>query len=94
MKKFLTAAFVLLAMISCTKEDRNNTIVNQEERIDKYISSLKDVRIARNGGSNRIVYTEGTGNEVLSLGDSVKFTMPDTLSPPARGRCLQQMFLT
>ena len=73
MKKFLTAAFVLLAMISCTKEDRNNTIVNQEERIDKYISSLKDVRIARNGGSNRIVYTEGTGNEVLSLGDSVKF---------------------
>ena len=73
MKKFLIAIFALLAMASCTKEERNNTIINQEESIDRYISSLKDVRIARNGGSNRIVYTEGTGTQILEPGDSVKF---------------------
>lgn len=64
----------MLAMLfSCTKEDRNNQLVTQEAAIDKYISSLKNVRIARNSGSNRIVFTEGKGLDSLALGDSVKF---------------------
>ncbi len=73
MRNFLIAIFALIAITSCTKEDRKNTLVSQEESIDRYISSLKDVRVARNGGSNRIVYTEGTGTEVLAKGDSIKF---------------------
>ena len=48
-------------------------LVTQEENIDKYISSLRGVRITRNGGSNRLVYTEGKGRDSLALGDSVRF---------------------
>ena len=73
MRKIILGILAALAVLSCTKEDRENTIVSQEESIDKYISSLTDVRIARNGGSNRIVYTEGTSEETLAIGDSIKF---------------------
>jgi FKBP-type peptidyl-prolyl cis-trans isomerase len=60
-------------MLSCTKEDRKLALVTQEENIDKYINNLRGVRIARNGGSNRLVFTEGRGTDSLALGDSVKF---------------------
>ncbi len=60
-------------LFSCTKEDRELLLVSQEDSIDKYINSLRGVRIARNGGSNRLVYTEGQGRDSLALGDSVKF---------------------
>ena len=73
MKRILLGIFAALALLSCTKEDRESTIINQEESIDKYISSLQDVRVERNGGSNRIVYTEGTSEEILTIGDSIKF---------------------
>ena len=53
MRKFITALFALIIMVACTKEDRNNLIVNQEESIDRYITPLSNVRVARNGGSNR-----------------------------------------
>ena len=64
---------ILFFLSACTKEDRNNTIVNQEERIDRYITSLGDIKVVRNGGSNRIVYTEGHGADSLAIGDSVSF---------------------
>ena len=73
MRRIILGIFAALALLSCTKEDRENTIVNQEESIDRYISSLVGVRIARNGGSNRIVYTEGNSEEALAIGDSIKF---------------------
>lgn len=73
MKKTIFVLLSVILLAACTKEDRENTIVNQEESIDRYISSLEGVRIARNGGSNRIVYTEGTGADSLAVGDSVKF---------------------
>ena len=72
MKRVFTILAIMFLALSCTKEDRNNTIVNQEESIDRYITSLSDVRVARNGGSNRIVYTEGQGDEAAA-GDSIKF---------------------
>lgn len=72
-KRIFAVLAVMAIAFSCTKEDRNNTIVNQEESIDRYISSLDGVRIVRNGGSNRIVHTEGTGIDSLAVGDSVKF---------------------
>lgn len=72
-KRVFAVLAIMFFALSCTKEDRNNTIVNQEESIDRYISSLDDVRVVRNGGSNRIVYTEGMGTDSLAIGDSVKF---------------------
>lgn len=73
MKKILYIICTVLIAVSCTKEDRKNQLVTQEEAIDRYISSLKDVRIARNGGSNRIVLLEGNSADSLALGDSLKF---------------------
>lgn len=73
MKRILYILCLCLALFSCTKEDRKLLLVSQEESIDKYINSLRGVRIARNGGSNRLVYTEGKGRDSLALGDSVKF---------------------
>lgn len=73
MKRILYIMCLCVVLFSCTKEDRNLKLVTQEENIDKYITSLRGVRIARNGGSNRLVYTEGKGRDSLALGDSVKF---------------------
>ena len=73
MRKTLFVIYLMLALFSCTKEDREILLVNQEESIDRYISSLKDVRVARNGGSNRLVYMEGKGVDSLAMGDSVRF---------------------
>ena len=73
MKRILYILCLCVALVSCTKEDRKLQLVSQEESIDKYITSLRGVRIARNGGSNRLVYAEGKGRDSLALGDSVKF---------------------
>lgn len=73
MKKVLYILCAVLLFASCAKEDRNNTIVNQEESIDRYISQQKDVRVVRNGGSNRLVYIEGQGRDSLAVGDTLKF---------------------
>ncbi len=73
MKKTLYIICALMLLFSCAKEDRKLQLVNQEAAIDKYISSLEDVRVARNGGSNRVVFKEGRGADSLALGDSVRF---------------------
>lgn len=73
MKRTIIAILSVILAVSCTKEDRNNTIVNQEESIDKYINSLQGIRVSRNGGANRLVYTEGFGTDSLAVGDSIKF---------------------
>ena len=73
MKRILYIICSVLLLASCTKEDRNLMLVNQEEAIDKYISSQKNVRVARNGGSNRLVVTEGKGEDSLEVGNTVNF---------------------
>lgn len=73
MKRILYIICSVLLLASCTKEDRNLMLVNQEEAIDRYISAQKNVRIARNGGSNRLVATEGRGADSLEVGDAVNF---------------------
>lgn len=73
MKRIIYIMCLLAVLAACTKEDRKNQLVTQEEAIDRYISSLRKVRIARNGGSNRLVYIEGKGADSLAAGDSVKF---------------------
>lgn len=77
---------MLAVLFSCTKEDRKNQLVQQEEAIDRYISSLKNVRIARNGGSNRVVFTEGYGADSLALGDSVKFYYAGYIFSSGKGK--------
>lgn len=65
---FLTAAAVIIS--SCTREDKENTIADQEAAIDSYISqNFPDNRIFRRNGSNRIVID----STVLALPDSLEY---------------------
>lgn len=60
------------AGMSCTKSKLEVTYNNQENQIDKYLSSKADMRIERNGGANRLVTKEGEG-EMLSENGFVSF---------------------
>lgn len=64
---------ILFISVSCAKEDRNNTIIDQEKSIDTYISGLSDVTVIRKGGSNRLIVLAGAGDDSLAFGDSVYF---------------------
>ena len=66
----LLAAAMLNMAAGCTKQDRENTIISQEERIDDYISSLADVEVVHNNGSNRVVVSPGSST-VAETGDSI-----------------------
>lgn len=66
----LLAASILNMAAGCTKQDRENTIISQEERIDDYISSLADVEVVHNNGSNRVVVSPGSST-VAETGDSI-----------------------
>lgn len=67
--------------VSCVKEKREATYNSQEDKIDKYItanmynkytedgeSKTDTLRVVYNGGSNRLVTKEGTGEELKSGG--------------------------
>ncbi|MEF9931351.1 MAG: FKBP-type peptidyl-prolyl cis-trans isomerase [Bacteroidales bacterium] len=74
MKKYI---FLILLfgcyLSSCTKQDRDNTIIDQEESIDNYISSLgANAKVIRNGNVSRVIVKEGSGEEIVA-GDSVIF---------------------
>lgn len=74
----LAAALFCLAMASCVKEQLEVTYNKQETQIDSYISKNTTVkneeggtdtlRVVRNGGSNRLVTVEGTGEELRADG--------------------------
>lgn len=71
---YISSFLIGIFLFSCTKQDRENTVIDQEKRIDTYISSLTDVRVVRRDGSNRIVVKEGpSGADTLAAGDSVRF---------------------
>lgn len=73
-KIILTLLVIALAVSSCDKQDRENTYISQEERIDSYINSLDDsYRVMRQNGANRVVVTEGNSPDSLCVGDSVYF---------------------
>lgn len=69
-------ASVLLAsaalLVSCTKESRELMYANQEERIGKFVENQQrsnpDVRVVHNGGSTRVVISEGEGVEATARG--------------------------
>lgn len=65
----LTAAACTTA---CKQQELETTYSTQESRIDSFISSLQSSdpapRVVHNNGSNRIVLTEGTGEELSAEG--------------------------
>ena len=69
--RYILAILASLCIISCTKQDRENTIINQESAIDSYISSLSDVSVVRSNGSNRVVLTPGADGTEVAAGDSL-----------------------
>ena len=72
MKK-IVILFLGLVLMSCAKQDREITLINQEADIDRYITSLgENVTSVRNGGSVRVINNQGVGEEAVA-GDSVYF---------------------
>lgn len=70
--RIFTLMLMTLAGMSCMKSKLEATYNNQENQIDKYLSSKTDMRIERNGGANRLVTKEGEG-EMLSRNGFVSF---------------------
>lgn len=62
-KDILILAIAAVA-ISCTQSKLEVTYNKQESQIDSYILGKSDCRVVRNGGANRIVLTEGDGEEL------------------------------
>lgn len=86
MKKIWLLLFIVALGYSCTKEDRKNMLVKQEESIDNYIKSLQDVRVIRNGGVNRVIVNEGVGEDSLAIGDSLAFYYAGYLFSNGKGK--------
>ena len=73
MKKFvIAAALAVLAAVSCTKESREMMYSGQEDKIqsfvDEQIKSNPDMKVVHNGGSVRLVLSEGEGTELTARG--------------------------
>ncbi len=65
---------MMLVLYSCSGEDRELTIANQEEDIDEYVTSLREgTEVVNNGGAIRVVVTPGEGEELAEAGDSIYF---------------------
>lgn len=76
LKYFITGIVLIFCFSSCMKEKLELTYTNQEAKIDQYINSNKytdssktdSLRVVYNGGSTRLVLTEGTGEELNAKG--------------------------
>ena len=79
--KTILLALVCLISVSCLKEKREATYNSQESKIDQYItnnmyvkttvdgeSKTDTLRVVYNGGTTRLVTTEGTGEKLKSDG--------------------------
>lgn len=69
--KLLYIVAALFCLLSCTKQDRENTIISQEAAIDSYISSLDPIEVVRNNGSNRVVVSAGKSGTEAAKDDSL-----------------------
>ena len=72
MKRILTItalAILALSLSACMKSKLEETYNSQESKIDSYITGKGEgYRVVRNGGANRIVLTEGEGEELSGNG--------------------------
>ena len=83
-KKILASGLVLVLALSCSKQNLKTAWSTQEDRIDSFIQSISTEadpdnpdalyahEVVYNGGSNRVVLREGTG-EALADGGTVSF---------------------
>ena len=75
LKYIIIGITLIFAGTSCMKEKLEMSYTNQEAKIDQYINSNKyinnktdSLRVVYNGGSTRLVMTEGTGEELNTHG--------------------------
>lgn len=76
LKHLIIAVAIISGSVSCIKEKLEMAYTTQETKIDQYINSNKytdssktdSLRVVYNGGSSRLVMTEGTGEELSSKG--------------------------
>lgn len=72
---FAAAALSVSLFSSCQSENAL-AVVNQEEKIENYISSTyKDNEVVRNAGSNRVVISAGDSSAFVAKGDSVSMSL-------------------
>lgn len=71
-KSVITAALAVLALVSCTKESREMMYSSQEAKIQSFVEgqlkSNPDMKVVYNGGSVRLVLSEGEGTELNARG--------------------------
>lgn len=77
MKKILlTAVAITLVIVSCQKQDNENTYVSQEQSIDSYVTGLVSTngyKVVRLNGSNRVIVKSSAAADSLETGDSLYF---------------------
>ena len=63
--KILMIAIALTSAWSCAKTRLEGIYNKQENQIDTYLNNKgKEANIVRNGGANRLIVVEGTGEEL------------------------------
>jgi hypothetical protein len=69
--KYIILIFSLIISFTSCQKEAELTYANQEAKIDSYITSLMssgEYELTRNGGSNRITTTKGSGEELREGG--------------------------
>lgn len=73
----LVTAALLVASVSCSKQQLQTTYDSQDKKIDSFIQSQlsggRAIRVYADGGVNRLVLVEGTGEDSLSTRGTVSF---------------------
>lgn len=70
---FYVLVCICLCAVSCTKEDRKATIIQQESSIDSYIGSLVKDTVVYRDGVVRAIIEQGVKKDTAAVGDSVYF---------------------
>jgi FKBP-type peptidyl-prolyl cis-trans isomerase len=75
MKNRLLIGWLLPLLVSCTGQSLQQIYDAQEKKIDAFVAAQAkdDKRVEYNGGSVRVVLTEGTSEQVLSPSGTVSF---------------------
>lgn len=70
--RILVVLAAMLPLLSCTKQNREMIYTSQESRIESFVNnqlkSNPEARVEYNGGSVRIVLSEGSGVELTARG--------------------------
>jgi hypothetical protein len=67
---FITLVLLVSLLVSCEKQEQEISVASQEKSIESFVTAQTNSRIAFNGGVNRVVLQEGSG-DTLASGDSL-----------------------